>query len=119
MFCQTLCCSPTVIRPTYLLTQIYLPKLKPFLVGLLYRPPDKIDLINCIDQISLQSNKLKTQECYLLGDSNIHSPFKGEEIFGNKIAKKAYEEMLPLTKKYLEFFFSNSSEQTITSLIEQ
>ena len=32
-------------------TEIYLPKPKPFIVSILYRPPDKVDCVNCIEQI--------------------------------------------------------------------
>ena len=49
------------------------------------------------------------------GDFNINLLFKSEKIFSNKIAKTPYEELPPLTKKYLEFCFSNSLEQIITS----
>ena len=59
---------------------------KPFAVGILYRPPDKIVFANCIDQIFSLLNKLKTQERFLLGDFNIKLSFKVEEIFSNKIA---------------------------------
>ena len=59
---------------------------KPFAVGILYRPPDKIVFANCIDQIFSLLNKVKTQECFLLGDFNIKLSFKVEEIFSNKIA---------------------------------
>ena len=59
---------------------------KPFVVSILYRPPDKIVFANCIDQIFSLLNKLKTQERFLLGDFNIKLSFKVEEIFSNKIA---------------------------------
>ena len=32
-------------------TEIYLPKLKPIIVGILYRPSGKLDLFSCINQI--------------------------------------------------------------------
>ena len=59
--------SPTVTKPTCALTwkvssqrYIYPPKSKPLIVGTLYRPPDKIDFVNYIDQIFSQFNKLET-----------------------------------------------------------
>ena len=96
-------------------TEIYLPKPKPFIVSILYRPPDKVDCVNCIEQILREYNTLETQNYYLLRNLNINLLFKGKEIFSNKIAKIAYKKMLPLTKRYLEFRFPHSLEQIITS----
>ena len=79
-------------------TKIYPPKSKPFIVGILYIPPDKIDFVNCIDQIFSQVNTFETRECYLLGGFNINLLFEGEGIFSNRIGKIPYKEMLPLTK---------------------
>ena len=47
--------SPTVIKPTCLImesifTEIHLTKSKPLIVGILYRTPQNIDFVNCIDQ---------------------------------------------------------------------
>ena len=55
-------------------TEKYLPKLKPIIVGILYRPPDKIDFVNCICQVFSEYNTLETEECYLLRDfaKNLH-----------------------------------------------
>ena len=83
--------SPTVIKPICVLirsifTEIYLPKSKPFIV----RPPDKINYVNCIDQIFSQIITLEIQEHYLFGDLNRNLLFKGEEVFINKIAKTLY-----------------------------
>ena len=47
------------------------------LVGIPYRPPDKIDLVNCMNQIFNEHNKLETQECYLR-DFNLNLLFKGK-----------------------------------------
>ena len=95
-------------------TKIYATKWKPFTVGILYRPPNKMNCVNCIDQIFSQVNTLEIWEYYLLGDFNINLLFKGEGIFSNRTGKTAYIEMLPLTKKYLESQFSNSLEQILT-----
>ena len=51
-------------------TEIYPPKSKSFIIGILYRPPDKIDFVYCIDQVFSQFSTLETQESYLLEDSN-------------------------------------------------
>ena len=99
---------PTVTKPSCVLTR----KPKPFTVGFLYRPLDKIDLVNCIDQFCGQFNTLETQ-CYLLGDFNTNLFFKSKEILCNKTTEIAYKEMPSLTKKYLEFWFSYSLERII------
>lgn len=41
-------------------TEIYLPKSKSFIAVTLYRPQDKIDFVNCIDQISYSSKQVIT-----------------------------------------------------------
>lgn len=76
-------------------------------------------MVNCIDQSSILLYTSNTQLCYLLGDFNINLPFKGEEIFGKKNSKAGYREMPFLTKKYLEYCFSNSLEQIIVSAMQQ
>ena len=60
-------------------------------------------LINYIDQIFSQFNKLETQECCLLRKLNMNLLFKVEEIFSNKLGKEVYKDMPPLTKIYFEF----------------
>ena len=95
-------------------TEIYLPKSKPFIVDILYRHPGKIDFVNHIDQVfSSEYNTLATQECYFLRDFILYSVKANKS--SAKIANIAYKEMPPLTKKYLEFCFSHSLEQIITS----
>ena len=52
---------------------MYLAKPKPFVLGILYSLPDKIDFVNCTDQIFSQFNTHEIQE---------ETPFfKGNEIF--------------------------------------
>ena len=51
------------LKTENIFTEIYLPKSKSFIVGILYRPADKINFINCIDQIFSQFSTLETQEC--------------------------------------------------------
>ena len=43
-------------------TEKYLSKSKPIIVDIPYRLPNKIDFVNCIDQIFSQFNILKNQE---------------------------------------------------------
>ena len=59
--------SPTAIKSAFVVreitcifTEIYVPKSKPFIVGILYRPQDKIDIINYTDEIFNQFNTFDT-----------------------------------------------------------
>ena len=67
MFFVSSTLSPTAIKSTFVLreitcifTEIYVPKSKPFIVGILYRPQDKIDIINYTDEIFNQFNTFDT-----------------------------------------------------------
>ena len=51
---------------------IYLSKSKSILLGILYRPPDKSDFVKYINNLFTETAALDKQECYLLGDLNIH-----------------------------------------------
>ena len=51
---------------------IFLPKSKPILVGVLYRPPEKPDFIKHLNNSLKESNISNTQECYLIGDFNVN-----------------------------------------------
>ena len=52
--------------------EILLPRSKPVLIGIFYRPPDKYDFVNCLEHTFNDTNVLESQECYLLGDVNIN-----------------------------------------------
>ena len=67
--------------------EIFLPKSKPVLIGILYRPPDKYDFVNCLERTFSDTNVFESQECYLLGDININLQPKDKEIFRHKYAK--------------------------------
>lgn len=69
-------------------------------IGFLYIPPDKADFFSCINYFCSQFNTLDTQKCYVLMGFNINLLFKCNEIFSNKIAETASEEML------FRFFYS-------------
>ena len=51
---------------------IFLPKSHPILVGVLYRPLDKLDFIENFNNNLKESNISDTQECYLVGDFNVN-----------------------------------------------
>ena len=70
---------------------IFLPKSKPILLGILYRPPVKSDLVERINNVFTGTGVLDKQECYLL------VPYRSN---GQNVP--------PLTKGYLDFCFSFS-----------
>ena len=52
--------------------EIFLPKSKLVLIGILYRPPDKYDFVNYLECTFSDTNVSESQECYLLSDFNIN-----------------------------------------------
>ena len=60
--------------------EIFLPKSKPVLMGISYRP-DKYNFVNCLERTFSDTNVFEFQECYLLGDININLQPKDKEIF--------------------------------------
>ena len=94
--------------------KIFLPKFKPVLTGILYRPPDKCDFVNCLERTFSDTNVFESQECYLLGDININLQPKDKEIFKHKPANTVNKEIPHLTRSYLEFCFTHSLEQIMT-----
>ena len=57
--------------------------MKPILVGILYRPPDKNDFVINFEETFTGCEILENQECYLLGDFNINL-HNGKNIFGKR-----------------------------------
>ena len=80
---------------------IILPKSKPVLIGILYKPPDKCDFVNCLEQTFSETNVFESQECYLLGDININLQPNGKEIFRDKSANAINKDIPHLTSSYL------------------
>ena len=91
--------------------EIFLPKSEPFLIGVLYRPPDKYDFVTCLERTFSDTNIIESQECYLLGDININLQPKGKEIFRNRSANAINKETPHLTRTYLELCCTYSLEQ--------
>ena len=85
-----------------------MPKSKPILVGVLYRPPDKPDFIEHLNNSLTESNISNTQECYLVGDFNVNL------LSGNKMPLKkqysdSYSQAPPIGKKiYRSLLFALS-----------
>ena len=93
--------------------EIFLPKSKPALIGILYRP-DKYDFVNCLERTFSETNAFEPQECYLLGNININLQPKDKEIFRHKPANTINKEITHLTRSHLEFCFTYSLKQIIT-----
>ena len=82
------------------------------LVGLLYRPPDKLDNIENLNNSLEESNISNTQECYLIGDFNV------DLLSGNKMLLKKqyfdyYRQAPSMIKNYIDLCFSHSLHQLI------
>ena len=93
---------------------IFLPKSKPILLGILYRPPDKSDFVKHVNNIFTETELLDKQEGYLLGNLNINLILNEKNIFSNKSYISNSQNLPPLTKSYLDFCFSFSLEQLIS-----
>ena len=94
--------------------EIFLPKSKPVLSGILYRPPDKYDFINYPKHLFSNTNIIESQKFYLFSNSNINLQPKYKEIFGNNYRNTIGKEIPHFTRSYLEFCFTHSLEQIIT-----
>ena len=57
-----------------------LPKTKPILVGILYRPPDQSKVLDKLSTAISRSNTFDNQEAYILGDLNINLINKQKHI---------------------------------------
>ena len=60
---------------------IFFPKAKPILVEVLYRPPDKPDLIEHLNHFLKESNASDIQYCYLIGDFNVDLLSRNKMLF--------------------------------------
>ena len=95
--------------------ELFVPKSKPVRFGFFYRPPDKYYVVNCLERTFSDTNVFESQECYLLGHSNLNLQPKDKEIFRQKPANTVNKEIPHLTRSYLEFCFTHFREQIITS----
>ena len=93
--------------------EIFLPKPKLVLIGILYRP-DKYDFVNCLERTFSDTNVFESQECYLLGGININLEPKDKKIFRHKPENTINKEIPHLNRSYLEFCFTHSLEQIVT-----
>ena len=81
---------------------ILLPKTKPILIGILYRPPKQTGFLHKLTSAINNTNDFEEQEVYMLGDININLIFNGKQV-PNGI------------KKYREFCANHDLKQIITS----
>ena len=92
---------------------IFLPKAKPILLGILYRLPDKSNFVRNLEETFTGCDILENQECYLLRDFkiNLHD---GKNLFGKKGYTSKLKSLPSLTKEYLHFGYSYPLEQLIS-----
>ena len=102
------------INTENILIEIFLPKSKPVLIGILYRLPDKYDFVNHLERKFSDTNVYESQECYLLGDIKINLRPNDKEIFRHKSADTINKEKPKLFRSYLEFRYTHCLEQIIT-----
>ena len=79
--------------------KILLPKTKPFVVGIFYRPPNQNDFL---DSVSSDFHKLfpEQNDVFILRDMNINSEFNGKSIFGKTTNKGFSAAITALQKQY-------------------
>ena len=93
---------------------IFLPKVKPILAGILYRPADKNDFVINLEETFTGCGTLANQECYLLGGFNINLLHNGKNIFGKKEYTSKLKSLPSLTKEYLDFGYSFCLQKLIS-----
>ena len=91
---------------------IFLPKSKPILVGVLYQPSDKPDFIEHLNNSLKESNISNTQECYLISDFNVNL-LSGNDMILKKQYSDSYSQAPPIVKNYIDLCFSRSLHQLI------
>ena len=77
---------------------IFLPKTKPILVGIVYRPPDQSTFLELLSEAICDTDSFDNQEVYILGDLNV-------DMIGKH----------PLAKSHKEFCSLHGLVQVITS----
>ena len=91
--------------------EIFLPESTTVLTGILYRPLDKYDFVNCLERTFRDTYFFESQENCLLGDININLQPRDKNILRHKSAKTINKETLHLTRSCLEFCFTHTLEQ--------
>ena len=78
-----------------------LPKLKPILVGIIYRPPDQSGFLEKLSSSIANANSFDSHEAYILGDFNIN--LNSKNLISNS------------SKRYKEFCSTHGLKQLIDS----
>ena len=94
---------------------IFLPKAKPILIGILYRPPDKNDFVKNLEETFTNCNILDKQDCYLLGDFNINILQNDENVFEKELSNSKLNSIPFIVTEYLDFAFSYTLKQSIST----
>ena len=102
------------INTNSIFTEIFLPKSKPVLIGILYWLLYKCDFVNCLERTFNGTNVIESHDCYVLSDININLQHKDKESFKNRFVNTINKEIPHLTRISLEFCFTRSLEQIIT-----
>ena len=95
MACYIRCDHSYNVRNTFsneienIFVDIMLPKTKPLLVGVVYRPPDKTEFIEQFSEAISNSKDFDSQEVYILGDFNVN-------VLECSNASKKYKELCSL-----------------------
>ena len=97
---------------------ILLPKTKPILFGVVYRPPSDFTFLEKLSDSIMNSDSFENQEVYILGDVNINLIDKKNKFILKKGYRFSQEEAnysspLHLTKKYKEFLCTHGLTQII------
>ena len=89
---------------------IFLPKLKPILVGVLYQPLNKPRFVDSLDNSLKESNISNIEERYLMDDFKVNL-LSRNKILLDKQYYDSYRQAPPLIKKYMDISFSHSIHQ--------
>ena len=103
---------------------IMLPKTKPILIGVVYRPPDKMDFLEHFSEAIVNSENFDNQEVYILGDFNInvrnncHLAKSYKEIcslHGLKQIIDSFTRICEKTSTLIDHILTNSTENILQS----
>ena len=97
--------------------ELFLPKTKPILIGILYRPPNQSNFIDCLVKHFASTDFAISREIFLLGDFNFNLLYNDILISPKKYYKKFEKDtyLSTNTKAYLELCCQNNFDQKITS----
>ena len=99
---------------------ILLPKTKPILLGVIYRPPSDMHFVENFNNCISNSNSFNSQEVILLGDFNVNLIDRNKKLIhekGYRFLKdeKKYSTSIHLTKNYSQLLKTNGLKQIINN----